>query len=327
MHSRRLTHRAAVAVLALTAALTLGAALGGCSGGGAAAPDDTASAVTAPAPGPPDTGPDADPDADSAVDVRHEIADLEARYDAVVGLYALDTGTGRVAAHRADDRFAFASTYKALAAGALLERDGTAGLDRVVTYTADDLVPYSPVAERHVTDGLTVRQVIDAAVRESDNTAGNLLFDALGGPAGLQAALRAAGDGATVSARPEPDLNDVPAGDERDTSTPRALAEDLRAYALGDRLDDDARAVLVEALRGSTTGDGTIRAGVPDGWTVGSKTGTSAVGTRNDVGVVWPPDGDPVVLAVLTQLRDRDAEPDDALLAQVTAVAVRALTS
>nr|BFF17220.1 hypothetical protein GCM10025730_07410 [Promicromonospora thailandica] len=251
MHSRRLTHRAAVAVLALTAALTLGAALGGCSGGGAAAPDDTASAVTAPAPGPPDTGPDADPDADSAVDVRHEIADLEARYDAVVGLYALDTGTGRVAAHRADDRFAFASTYKALAAGALLERDGTAGLDRVVTYTADDLVPYSPVAERHVTDGLTVRQVIDAAVRESDNTAGNLLFDALGGPAGLQAALRAAGDGATVSARPEPDLNDVPAGDERDTSTPRALAEDLRAYALGDRLDDDARAVLVEALRGA----------------------------------------------------------------------------
>jgi beta-lactamase class A len=58
---------------------------------------------------------------------------------------------------------------------------------------------------------------------------------------------------------------------------------------------------------------------------VGNKTGTSAHGGRNDIGLLWPPDGEPVVLAVLTQAEDPEAEPDDALLAEVTAVAVEAL--
>lgn len=312
-------------VRTLTAALALAlcAGLGACG--------------TAQEPAPPSGSPSGAPSAPSApsaspapADVSAALTRLEAEHDVAVGLYALDTGTGRVAAHRADERFAYASTFKALAAGAVLERHGTAVLDDVVTWSADDLVDWSPVTEQHVADGLTMREVIDAAVRESDNTAGNLLLDALGGPAGLRDALRAAGDDTTAPARTEPALNDHVPGDDRDTSTPRALAGSLRAYALGDRLDDDARAVLVEALRGSTTGDGTIRAGAPDGWVVGSKTGTSTVGTRNDVGIAWPPGagpgtGDPVVLAVLVQAEDGSTTPDDALLAEATAVTFEAL--
>jgi beta-lactamase class A len=260
-----------------------------------------------------------------AVDVAAEIGRLEDEYDAVVGLYAVDTGTGTEATHRADRRFAYASTFKALAAAAVLERSGPDELAQVVTYEAGDLQEYSPVAEQHVDEGMTMYQIIDAAVQQSDNTAGNLLLDALGGPAGLEAALRAIGDETTMPARYEPELNDVAPGDERDTSSARALAHDLRAYGLGDVLDDDARETFVEALRGSVTGDETIRAGVPDGWVVGDKTGTSGDGGRNDIGLLWPPDGEPVVLAVLTQTEDREAEPDDALLAEVTAVAVEAL--
>jgi beta-lactamase class A len=237
----------------------------------------------------------------------------------------VDTGTEAEVAHRADRRFAYASTFKALAAGAVLERSGPDELARVVTYDADDLQEYSPVAEQHVGEGMTMYQIIDAAVQQSDNTAGNLLLDALGGPAGLEGALRGIGDETTRPARYEPELNDVAPGDERDTSTARALAHDLRAYGLGDVLDDEARATFVEALRGSVTGAETIRAGVPDGWVVGDKTGTSGHGGRNDIGIVWPPDREPVVLAVLTQTEDREAEPDDALLAEVTAVAVEAL--
>lgn len=261
------------------------------------------------------------------------IGRLEAEYGAVVGLYAVDTGTGAEVTHRADRRFAFASTYKALAAGAVLARSGPDELSRVVTYDDADLVPYSPITEQHVADGMPMSAIIDAAVQESDNTAGNLLFDALGGPAGFQDALRSIGDETTRSERREPELNDVAPGDERDTSTPRALATDLRAYAVGDGrddvagdlLDDDARATFVETLRGSTTGMDTIRAGVPDGWVVGDKTGTSGHGTRNDIGVVWPPDGDPIVLAVLTHATAGDEEPDDALLAEATRVAIEAL--
>ncbi|MEV0951342.1 class A beta-lactamase [Promicromonospora sp. NPDC050249] len=258
-------------------------------------------------------------------DVAAEIGRLEKKYDAVVGLYAVDTGNGAEVAHRADDRFAYASTFKALAAAAVLERSSPEELEQVVMYDADDLQAHSPVAERHLGEGMTMHQIIDAAIRESDNTAGNLLLDALGGPPGLADALRAIGDETTKPARYEPELNDVAPGEERDTSTARALAHDLRAYGLGDVLDDDARAILVEALRGSVTGPGTIRAGVSDGWAVGNKTGTSGRGGRNDIGLLWPPDREPVVLAVLTRTEDPEAEPDDALLAEVTTVAVEAL--
>lgn len=296
----------------------------------ACAPGSAEEAPAGPAAaGPTTTGPTATKQASPpapVIDVADELGRLEGKYHAVVGLYAMDTGDGTRVAHRADDRFAFASTFKALAAGAVLERSSADELARVVTYDAADLVEYSPVTEQHVGTGMTMLEIIDAAVQVSDNTAGNLLLDALDGPSGLQDALRAVGDETTVSARYEPELNDVTPGDDRDTSTARALAGDLRAYALGDVLDDAGRKTLVEALKGSTTGNETIRAGVPDGWDVGNKTGTSGNGGRNDIGVLWPPDGEPIVLAILTRTEDPDAEPDDDLLAEATAVAMEALT-
>lgn len=310
---RRLVVPVVAAALLVTAACT--------PGGAAPGPDPSAqrSASTTPAPTPTAT-PTPPPAA-----VAAELGRLEQRYDAVVGLYAVDTGTGRVAAHNADERFAYASTFKALAAAAVLDRADAADLRRVITFDAADLTEWSPVAERHVDDGMTIPQIVRAAVGHSDNTAGNLLLEELGGPSGLQAALRALGDTTTVAARYEPQLNDVAPGDERDTSTARALAADLRAYALGDVLDEDDRGILVDALRGSVTGADTIRAGVPDGWVVGDKTGTTGDGTRNDIGIVWPPEGDPIVLAVLTRTEVRGAEHDDALLAEATRVVVDAL--
>ncbi|WP_454855546.1 class A beta-lactamase [Promicromonospora soli] len=313
--------RQLVAPVAATALLLTACTADGAPG---PTPSTSAPASTATPTAAPSTTPAVTP-APPRADVDAAVGRLEETYDAAVGLYAVDTGTGRVAAYDEDKRFAFASTYKALAAGAVLERSSAADLREVITFDATDLAEHSPVAEQHVSDGMTMLEIIDAAVRQSDNTAGNLLFDALGGPTGFQAALCAIGDETTVSARREPELNDVAPGDDRDTSTAEALAADLRAYALGDVLDDAGRRVLVEALRGSVTGAETIRAGVPDGWVVGDKTGTSGDGTRNDIGIVWPPDGDPIVLAVLTRAEARGAEPDDALLAEVTAVAVEAL--
>lgn len=250
---------------------------------------------------------------------------LEARFGARLGVYAVDTGSGRTVAYRPDERFAYASTLKALAAAAVLDATTSAQLDEVVRFTMADLVPYSPVTGKHVADGMTLRAVAEAAVRHSDNTAGNLLIARLGGPQALERALRDLGDRVTEVARVEPDLNQATPGDVRDTSTARALATDLRAYALGDALVAEDRALLVDWLKSNTTGATLIRAGVPAGWEVGDKSGTGGYGTRNDIAVVWPPGGDPIVLAVLSCRDDRDAVPDDALIAQAAKLAVGAL--
>ncbi|MFD9789918.1 class A beta-lactamase [Streptomyces sp. NPDC059070] len=310
-HSR--TRRAALGGLALLTALPL-LACARADGQEASSPASRAAAGT--------------PGASSGE--RPPVADfkeLERKYGARLGVYAVNTGTGREVAHRDGERFAYASTFKALAAGAVLRKYSLHGMSRLVKYSKDDLVANSPVTEKHVDTGMTLGELCDAAVRYSDNTAGNLLFDALGGPRGLQSALREAGDTATRVERREPDLNQWTPGAVRDTTTPRALADDLRAFVLGDRLGAGEQAQLARWLRTNTTGDELIRAGVPKGWTVGDKTGAGGVyGIRNDIAVVWRPGGAPIVMAVLTNRGNEDADYDNRLIADAAAVVVRSVS-
>lgn len=254
-------------------------------------------------------------------------ADLEATFDARLGVVAVDTGSGRRLEHRADERFAYASTFKALLAGAVLASTTDRELDGIIRVTSSDMVAYSPVTATRVGDGMTRRELADAAVRFSDNTAANLLLEDLGGPPGLAGALRAVGDDVTLPVRTETALNEAVPGDDRDTSTPRALAASLQAFAVDDALDATDRQVLNGWLQGSTTGDELIRAGVPAGWLVGDKTGSGGYGTRNDIAVITPPGRPPIVLAVLSDKGRVDAEPDAAIIAEATRVALAALAS
>ncbi len=248
----------------------------------------------------------------AAPDLSGEFAALEGRFDARLGVFAVDTGSGATIEHRADERFAYASTIKALAAGALLAQTSPADLSRSVPITPGDLAPaYSPVTEARVGGSMTLAELCDAAVRFSDNTALNLLLREFGGPAGLDAALERVGDDVTEVARTEPELNSAVPGDPRDTTTPRALAGSLKAYALDAAAPADG-AQLMDWLRRNTTGDALIRAGVPGDWEVGDKTGTGAYGTRNDVAVLTPPGRAPVVLAVMSSRDEQDADHDDA---------------
>ncbi|MBT3152664.1 class A beta-lactamase [Streptomyces sp. CHD11] len=269
--------------------------------GGTAAPAPSPSASTAPSPS-----------------VLRSLTDLEREYDARLGVYALATGTGATVVHRADERFAFCSTFKTLAAAAVLDRRPLARLDDRITYTRDDLVDYSPVTEKHTATGMTVRGLCEAAVRHSDNTAANLLLRDLGGPRALTAHLRGLGDPVSRLDHYEPELNGNPPSDPRDTTTPRAVATDYRALLTADALPARKRALLTDWLVRSTTGARRIRAGAPRGWKVGDKTGTGDWGRAHDVAVLWPGRGAPLVLAVLTDRPGRDAEPSDPLIAEAT---------
>ncbi|MFP3986064.1 class A beta-lactamase [Streptomyces sp. E11-3] len=263
-------------------------------------------------------------EAERATDALKE---LEREFDARLGVYAIDTGTGRKVAYRDNERFAYASTFKALAAGAVLRQRSPNSMDQVIKYSGNDLIAHSPVTKKHVKTGMTLRELCDAAVRFSDNTAANLLLDALGGPKGLDSALRDLGDDVTQVERREPELNQWAPGATRDTSTPRALAGDLRALVLGDALGEAERTQLAKWLRTNTTGAELIRAGMPKGWVVGDKTGGGGVyAVRNDIAVVWPADAAPIALAIMSNRRSEDADYDNKLIAEAASVVARALS-
>jgi beta-lactamase class A len=210
-----------------------------------------------------------------------ELTALEEQYDARLGVYTVDAASGRTVVHRPDERFAYASTIKARAVGALLAQTSATDLQRSVPVRSEDLVSaHSPVTAAAVGGGMTLAEQCDAAVRFSEGTALHLLLHELGGPAGLDGALERVGDRLTEVSRTEPALDSAVPGDPRDTTTPRALATTLRAYAVdGAGLQREDRERLVDWLRRNTTGDALVRAGVPT---------TGPSGTRQVSGVRHP---------------------------------------
>nr|WP_298211075.1 class A beta-lactamase [Acidovorax sp.] len=250
------------------------------------------------------------------------LAGIERTAQGRLGVAMLDTGSGLALGWRQDERFAMASTFKAVLAGWMLALvdQGKERLDARVHYAAADVVAYSPVSGPRAGDGggLTVGELCAATVSLSDNTAANLLLARHGGPAGFTAFVRSLGDGITRLDRNEPALNQAKVGDPRDTTTPLAMLLTLRKLVLGDVLTATSRAWLQRWLVETSTGDKRLRAGVP-GWKVGDKTGTASdSGTANDVAVLWPPTGGAPVL-VTCYLTRSAAKPEqrDAAIAQV----------
>lgn len=258
---------------------------------------------------------------DSAAD---RLRGLEEKYDARLGLFAIDTATGKTVTYRQDERFPMASTFKGLACGALLNRHPLSSgyFDQVIHFTRDELVENSPITETRVDTGMTVSELCHAAITASDNTAGNQVLKLLGGPEALTAFLRSIGDPVSRLDRWEPELNSAIPGDVRDTTTPAAIAADYRALVLGTALAESERAKLTAWLVANATGDKRVRAGLPAGWTVADKTGGGRYGGANDVAVTWTDRGEPVVIAILSTKPDEDAKADDALLADATKIVV-----
>lgn len=265
-------------------------------------------------------------DALAADALADRCARLEAGSGGRLGVGVLDTASGRIVGHRLDERFPMCSTFKVLAAGLVLARVDRKqdSLDRRVSYAKSDLVTYSPATEKHVEDGMTIAELCEAAITLSDNTAGNLLLASFGGPAGLTTFARSLGDDTTRLDRIETELNEALPGDPRDTTSPRAMAQDLHALTLGDALSPASRAQLITWLKANTTGGTRLRAGVPPGWTVGDKTGTGGRGTANDIAVLWPPQRAPLIVTVYLTGATVSRDQQNKIIADVGAEVVRA---
>lgn len=229
-----------------------------------------------------------------------QFAAIERGIGGRLGVAAIDTGTGRRLAHRGDELFAMCSTFKLLLAACVLQKAdaGSEDLNRPIHYTEKDLLEYAPATRAHVQQGaMTVSDLCAAAVELSDNTAANLLLAQVGGPAGLTQFFRSIGNQVTRLDRTEPDLNTAFPGDPRDTTSPMAMAESAAKLLTGNVLSAASRNQLAGWLQQSATGAKRLRAGIPAAWRAGDKTGTGERGTIGDVGIFWPPNKAPVVIA------------------------------
>jgi beta-lactamase class A len=229
------------------------------------------------------------------------IKDLEYRSGSRLGVVAVDTGSGDRIGYRANELFPMCSTSKFLTAAAILSLvdQGHLTLDQHVAYGPADLLAYAPVTRKNVAHGfMTVEALGEAAVRYSDNTAANLLVGVLGGTGAWTRFARSINDPASRMDRIEPALNTAIDGDPRDTSTPAAMARNLATVILGRSLADGSRNCLTNWMLDSPITGKLLRARLHSSWRVADKSGSGDNGTRNDVGVLFPPSQAPLLVAI-----------------------------
>jgi beta-lactamase class A len=245
---------------------------------------------------------------------------LERERGGRLGVMAIDVGTGRRIEHRADERFAMCSTFKTLLVAAILAREARAqsGPGRAIRYTSADLLEHAPVTRENLGRGeMSLAELCAAAITVSDNTAANLLLADLGGLEPFNAYVRSLGDPVTRLDRIEPLLNEALPGDPRDTTTPRAMVENLQRLFLGGALAPGARGQLVDWHRQTRSGPERLRAGLPPSWPLAHKPGTGAHGATNDVGVAWPPGRAPIIVAAYYAGPEAPVPQLEAVLAEV----------
>ena len=252
--------------------------------------------------------------------VYYKLYKLEIAAKANIGVYAVDTDSGKIINYNPSKRFAYCSTHKVFTVAEILHRYSPEQLQEVIHYKEDDILSYAPVTKEHVDTGMTLFDICEAAVRLSDNTAANLIIAKLGGIKNFKLALRELGDDITNPVRLEPEMNEFIPGDDSDTSTPKQMALNLQKYILGDVLNEEQKQILINWMTDNTITDNLIKASVPDNCKVIDKSGSGTYGTRNDIAIIYPESGKPIIMAIMTNRKMKYAIPDDKLIADIASV-------
>lgn len=245
---------------------------------------------------------------------------IEASAQGTLGAAILDTGTGAITAYNGDMRFGHCSSFKLSLAAMVLQLNaaGTIDADEQIRWSESDLMFVSPFTTRRLEQGASLRELAEFTQKYSDNAAANILLKRLGGPERLTQFWRSLGDQTSRLDRLEPELGNVPPGEMRDTTTPRAMAQTLAAILYGDALPETSRNTLKQWMVDTPTGLDRVRKGLPNTWRAGDKTGTSiwpGMGSLYvDIGFAEPPSGNPLTFAAYYRARDTHTGMDPASL-------------
>jgi beta-lactamase class A len=296
---------------------------------------------------------------------QQELGGLTKGFNGRVGVCAGD-GLNEACIH-GDDEFPMQSVMKLCVATAALDAvdAGRWRLDDAVVVHKQDLSVFvQPMAKLVGPAGFTttVDDLIRRAVVDSDSAATDILIARLGGTSAVQLALNrkailnvrvnrdekhpqteslglewrdefldpAALDRA-VAAVPEATRDAAFAAyqrDARDTARPRQMTATLERLASGQLLSPSSTTRLLQILEQTTTFPDRLKAGVPEGWTIGHKTGTSGTwrgvtAAFNDVGILRGPKGETVSIAVFIT----DSKASDKDMAKLMADVARAIVT
>jgi beta-lactamase class A len=259
-----------------------------------------------------------------------DIQKVAADIDGTLGAAVILVETGEQASFNANERFPMQSVYKAPIAMAVLHDvdAGRLALDAPIRVEASDLVPantHSPLRDMHPQGGieLPLRELLRAAVMESDGTASDVLLRVVGGKPKVEALLVRLGAENMKIATTEAEMARDPMTQYRSWAAPLDAARWLARLQEGKGLTPASRDLLLGWMTATTTFPTRLKGQLPRATPVAHKTGSSGMSdglarATNDVGIITLPDGRHLAVAVF--LRDSRA-PDAARDAAIARVA------
>lgn len=296
--------------------------------------------------------------------IESRFAEIEAASTGRVGVAVVTPKVSHF--HRRNERFSLQSVMKLMVSMAALEQvdKGRWKLDQKFDFKRSDLsIAHQPILERlgsKKSIRISLSDLIDLAVTQSCSAAADFMIRKMGGVQAVNSFLARKGiEGMSVD-RQERDLQSAIAGlawnpaysddakleeaaskvpdadqdaaylryqkDVRDTSTPAAMADLLRKLVTGKLLSVSSTRHLLKVMEKTSTGPNRLKVGVPKGWTLGHKTGTSSTHkglawATNDVGIARNSKGEWVILVAFLKGSTLDPEGRDQVLRRVAEAA------
>lgn len=288
-------------------------------------------------------------------DFFQKIENLSQKLAGRIGVAAQAIGSGELITINGDEPFVMASTFKVATAVAVLDLvdKGQLKLNDLIDVPLEGMVVGpNPIAINFIHPGikLSIANLIEPMITESDNTAADICLKVVGGPEAVTQMLRSVGiaeqrvdrdcaeilrdfyglpDKAYVSvaaaayakdptlASRQSDRNLEFEKDPRDQSTPKAMLELLLAIDSGKVLSEKSREFLLATMSRTRTGAGRLKGLLPRGTPVAHKTGTIG-GVANDVGFVTLPDGRRFAIAVFTKSSTTPEADRDRAIAEIS---------
>jgi len=291
----------------------------------------------------------------STARVDAQLARLAKHARGSVGIIGFDLDGGPVASLNADESFPMASTVKISVAGKILDlvKEGELSLEQMIEVKPEDYVLSEIIADRIIHPGLamSVANLIELMITDSDNTATDTLVALAGGPKvvtqwlhtkGIQdqrmdrnintllrdyynlpaqgllseiipAMIKKNPELVAQQAKSNPVFDSAP----QDTSTPAAMGKLLSAIANNSALTPEHSKFLLGVLTRTRSGKSRIKSLLPPGTTVAHKTGTLG-GVSNDVGLITLPNGHRIVVVVFIKETNASFETRDHTIAEIS---------
>lgn len=239
--------------------------------------------------------------AENSITFIRNLQQIEKETNGHIGLSAINTANNTQLEYHGNETFPMGCTSKVIGVASILKQSMTNEklLGNRIYYKRNDLVNWTPVTANHIHDGMTVKELCQAAIEQSDNTAMNLLVTWQGGLNKINQFARTLGNKSFRQDRNWPGEALAVPGGVKDSSTPNDMEQSYYKLLFDDVLAKPQRDQLQIWMKACKTGNNRIRRGIPPGWIVGDKTGSGYYyAITNDVAVVWPPKCAPIVMAI-----------------------------